>query len=101
MNLTPEARLARLVRHVLRGFTEVERDPARADRALRWLAAHPSAEPEVDDVWRVALTGAGPLVDWRRSGAWAHPTLPLHTVLASHPFPDLDAWSIHATSPAS
>ena len=88
-----------------RGFAELDRDAARAERARSWLVAHPSAEPDVDAIWRLALDGSGPLVDWRRSGStaetWRHATLPLHTVLASHPFPDLDVWSIHTTSLAS
>jgi hypothetical protein len=94
----PDARLARLV---LRGFAEIDRDPARADRARAWLLAHPSAEPAVDALWLDALVGRGPLIAWRTSQTWSHPTLPLHTVLASHSFPDLDVWSIRETFRAS
>jgi len=50
----------------------------------------------VDDLWLAALDGRGPLADWLASGAresdWQQP-LPLHSVLACHPFPDLPQWT--------
>lgn len=101
----PTDRLSRLRRHALRGLAEARLDAERAERAVRWLADHPSAIPAVDALWRDAVHGRGPLVAWADNGgaldAWTHDTLPLHTVLAGHPFPDLDLWSIQPTFPAS
>ena len=101
MNRDPADRLARLVRHARRGFAEIHRDPDRAERARRWLVTHPSHEPAVDALWTDALDGRGDLVRWHVTGVWDHPLFPLHTVLASHPFPDLDVWSIQPTFRAS
>lgn len=61
------------------------------------LAQHPSAMPEVDRLWHDCLAGTGELFAWIDASApaehWQSP-IPLHTVLSSHPFPDLNLWSI-------
>lgn len=60
--------------------------------------------PEVDRLWADCLAGTGPLAAWlaedRPPETWSEP-VPLHSVLASHPFPDLILWSIQATSSGS
>jgi hypothetical protein len=105
MTRDPAERLARLRRHALRGLAEARADAARAVRCARWLAEHPSQLPEVDAMWLSALRGEGPIADWADRGGpldgWDDPYWPLHTVLAGHPFPDLNPWSIQPTSPAS
>jgi hypothetical protein len=99
MNQTPQERLARLVRHAREGWRVIQSEPGARERALRWLAEHPSARPEVDRLWLDCLSGAGLLAEWLASGGrserWSG-SPPLHTVLASHPFPDLKQWSMRA-----
>lgn len=96
MATTPEQRLARLCRHALEGFARAQQDPAVRARAAAWLAAHPSAMDGVDALWFAALEGQGALAAWIRAGAapaeWSL-ELPLHSVLACHPFPDLSRWT--------
>ncbi|HEX6884777.1 MAG TPA: hypothetical protein VF530_15485 [Planctomycetota bacterium] len=92
----PRLRLERLRAHVRRGWERVCARPTEADRARRWLAQHPSAMPAVDALWAAALERNGPLVAWLEQDAdpEAWPLeLPLHSVLASHPFACLSPWS--------
>jgi hypothetical protein len=67
------------------------------ERAAAWLRAHPSAMPDVDDLWFQALDDRGPLAHWLSTDAppeaWSHPTVPLHSAVACHPFPDLPQWT--------
>lgn len=104
MKKTPEQRLATLREHAIQGWKLTQVDPAYRDRARSWLEEHPSGWPEVDRLWEQCLGGEGPLATWLGSGAdpssWkGFPAL--HSVLASHPFPDLLSWSIRRTSRAS
>jgi hypothetical protein len=89
-------RLARLRSHALAGWIRARKDATAQERASRWLAAHPSAMAEVDSLWQEALLGRGPLAEWLAAGAdteqWHH-DLPLHSLLACHPFPDLPQWT--------
>jgi len=100
----PAERLERLLLHVRRGWERVQANPAERARVLRWLEDHPSGLPEVDDLWARSLAGAGALASWLESGArpeaWSH-DLPLHSVLASHPFACLSPWSSPARSSRS
>lgn len=52
--------------------------------------------PGVDALWLDALAGRGLLAVWLLAGAapesWTS-DLPLHSVLACHPFADLDQWT--------
>jgi len=100
----PEERLARLVEHGRRAWRLMQERPEARDRARRWLAEHPSAWREVDQLWLRCLEGEGPLADWLASGGdpsdWSGSPA-LHSVLASHPFPDLPVWSSRPTSRAS
>ena len=65
-----------------------------------WSETHPSAMPEVDQLWLDCLEGCGPLAEWLAADAapesWRH-DLPLHSVLAGHPFPDLLRWTFQRT----
>ncbi len=92
---TPEQRLARLIRNARRGWQLAAHDPQVRERARQWLAAHPSTMPEVDAMWTECLSGTGALHDWLNSAApatdWPH-SLPLHSLLAGHPFPDQPQW---------
>lgn len=80
-------------------------DPGFRRAAAEWLEAHPSGRPEVDVLWAEALNGRGLLGSWLDGGAdpsaWSHPTVALHSVLSSHPFPHLSTWSLRPTSAAS
>lgn len=93
---TPEERQARLLAHVCRGWQVVRADAPSRARSLRWLVEHPSRWPELDRLWASALEGAGPLAAWLETGGreedWTL-ALPLHSVLASHPFAPLRSWS--------
>ena len=104
MPRTPADRLNELVEHARLGWAFVQENPDLLDESRRWLAAHPSGWPEVDEIWKQCLQGEGPLADWLASGRdpseW-HDFPSLHSVLASHPFPDLIRWSIQRTSRAS
>jgi hypothetical protein len=104
MSKTPEERLARLAGHAREGWRLVGTQPEARARAQRWLAEHPSARADVDRLWRECLDGRGPLADWLAAGgepaSWPG-SPPLHSILASHPFPDLPRWSIPRTSAAS
>jgi len=97
-------RLNELVEHARLGWAFVQENPDLLDESRSWLAAHPSGWPEVDELWREYLQGEGPLEDWLASGRdpseW-HGFPSLHSVLASHPFPDLIRWPIQRTSRAS
>jgi hypothetical protein len=92
----PAERLARLRRHALAGWIRARRDATAQERARRWLDAHPSAMADVDTLWQEALHGRGPLAEWLAGGAeidhW-HADVPLHSLLACHPFPDLPQWT--------
>ena len=104
MRSTPEQRLARLARHARAGYVAARADAQRAARALGWLSDHPSPNPALDAIWRDCLHGRGPLAAWLASEAPANvwtEAVPLHSLLASHPFPDLALWSIQATFRAS
>lgn len=79
-------------------------DPAFREQAQSWLAAYPSGWREVDELWHECLQGKGRLAAWLASGSdpseWrGFPSL--HSVLASHPFPNLLSWSIQSRSRAS
>jgi hypothetical protein len=93
---TPAERLERLRRHAVAGFVRAREDATVRARAQRWLAAHPTAMADVDALWHQALEGEGVLAAWLLAGAdpaaW-RADLPLHSVLASHPFPDLPQWT--------
>ncbi len=97
-------RRERLLRHVRLGWRLIDRDPAYRQQALAWLALHPSARPEVDQLWREGLSGLGPVAAWLAAGAapddW-HLSVPLRSFLASYPFPDLLRCSSPRTSLAS
>jgi hypothetical protein len=84
--LHSEERLARLVRHVRRGWERTRASAADRDRARRWLDEHPSAWPALDELWSRGLSGEGALASWFDGGAqpdaWRH-EIPLHSVLAS------------------
>lgn len=101
---TPEQRLQRLRRHALAGWQRALADGAARDRAREWLAAHPTPMPSVDELWLQALAGQGPLAAWLDDGAhldaWTS-DVPLHSVLSSHPFPDLPQWTEVTTSRGS
>jgi hypothetical protein len=104
MNRNPEERLARLADHARRGWRLIQERPEARERARQWLAEHPSAWREVDVLWQECLDGEGLLAAWlaegSEPGAWrGYPAL--HSVLASHPFPDLYSWSSRKTSAAS
>src|SRR5262245_47896609 len=92
----PADRLERLLLHVRRGWERVQADLAEHTRVRRWIAEHPSGWPELDEVWSRALAGDGTLASWLESGAlpetWSL-EIPLHSVLASHPFACLSPWS--------
>lgn len=92
---TPEQRLQRLRRHALSGWHRARNDVAIAERAQNWLALHPTAMPTVDQLWFDALQGRGSLAQWLLADApiaqWSE-SVPLHSVLACHPFPDLPQW---------
>ena len=96
MATDPKARLERLRQHAVRGFSRARADGAVARRAQGWLIAHPSAMADVDAMWLEALRGEGPLAAWLMAGAdvqaWRI-DVPLHSVLACHPFPDLPQWA--------
>jgi hypothetical protein len=104
MAVTPEERLSRLARNARKGFALARGDAGIRERTLAWLSAHPSRRPEVDLVWRECLSGEGALAEWL-SGSSGPETwrgaIPLHSILASHPFADLPRWSIPKTSGAS
>jgi|GEM_PF-2358901 hypothetical protein len=104
MASTPDIRLARLTRHVQQGWQAIQEDPALRRQAREWLVTHPSPRADVDQLWLACLDDTGPLADWLQSQkllqAWKEP-LPLHTVLASHPFPFLRSWLTRPTSRAS
>ena len=104
MPKTPAERLTTLLEHVRLGWDLVRENPALLEQARSWLEAHPSAWPEVDELWRRCLHGEGPLATWLASGsdpsAWSG-VPSLHSALASHPFPDLLSWSIQTRSRAS
>ena len=96
MDQTPDQRIARLTRHVVQGWSRASQDEQARRRAIRWLQAHPSAMPEVDALWLAALDGEGPLARWIAAAAvplsWDL-EIPLHSVLACHPFADLPQWT--------
>lgn len=100
----PAERLERLLLHVRRGWERVRADPAERARARRWIAEHPSGWPELDDLWSRSLAGDGALASWLESGArpeaWGL-EVPLHSVLAPHPFACLSPWSSPARSSRS
>jgi hypothetical protein len=104
MSGTPEERLARQLRHVRLGWRQTRERPEVRERTERWLELHPSARPEVDLLWMESLAGRGPLAEWLAAGGepsdWPG-SPPLHSLLASHPFLELAAWSSPETSPAS
>jgi hypothetical protein len=93
---TPEQRLQRLLRHARAGWERARNNPAARERARHWLLAHPSALPEVDQLWLDCLDERGPLHAWFVRGAtaddWSHDQA-LHSVLAGHPFTDLPQWT--------
>ena len=96
MATTPDQRLARLLEHAVAGWMRTRRDESVRRRAIAWLAAHPSNMPDVDALWTLALAGTGSLAAWFERGASAAEwslDLPLHSVLAGHPFPDLKRWT--------
>jgi len=100
----PEERLERLLSHVRRGWERVGESPAVRARALGWLERHPTAWSELDRAWSQALSGEGELASWLDAGgrpeSWRL-ELPLHSVLASHPFACLSPWSTPARSSRS
>ena len=104
MASTPETRLTRLTQHARQGWQAIEENPALQQQARDWLLAHPSPHSDVDQLWLACLEGSGPLADWLRRQeppqAWQG-SPPLHTVLASHPFPFLRTWLTRTTSRAS
>jgi hypothetical protein len=91
-----EERLERLLLHVRRGWERVRSRPEDRERARRWLREHPSRWPEIDALWLDASSGSGSLAAWLDAGAppegWML-DVPLHSVLASHPFACLSPWS--------
>jgi hypothetical protein len=99
--MRPTDRLERLLRHTRSGWERISLDATERDAALRWLARHPSSWPELDQLWQAALQRRGPLAEWLDAGAdpraWSH-VIALHSVLASHPFASLSAWSTPARS---
>lgn len=104
MPTTPAERLDSLVEHVRLGWQLVQENPAFREQARGWLASHPSDWREIDELWEECLRGEGVLAAWLTSGnepsAWrGSPSL--HSILASHPFPDLLSWSIRTRSRAS
>lgn len=104
MPKTPVERLNALVEHARLGWGLLQENPAFREQARNWLAAHPSGWREVDELWQECLQGKGRLAAWLASGEdpseWrGFPSL--HSVLASHPFPNLLSWSIQTRSRAS
>lgn len=104
MRRTPAERLNELAEHARLGWALVQENPRFLDESRRWLAEHPSGWPEVDELWTECLQGEGPLADWlasaRGPSEWdGFPSL--HSLLASHPFPNLISWSIQKMSRAS
>lgn len=104
MRRTPAERLNELAEHARLGWALVQENPELLDESQSWLAEHPSGWPEVDELWKACLQGEGPLADWLASSRdvseWdGFPAL--HSLLASHPFPNLISWSIQKTSRAS
>jgi hypothetical protein len=99
--MRPADRIERLHSSVHRGWARVRSDPDERELALGWIDAHPSARPDIDDLWRGALGGEGPLALWLDSGmeidAWLHP-IEIRCVLASHPFAALNRWSTRTKS---
>lgn len=97
-------RLERLLGHVRHGWERVQTSAAERNRVSHWLGAHPSGWSEIDDLWSQALSGVGPLTSWLVAGArpdsWRL-DIPLHSVLASHPFACLSPWSSPARSSRS
>lgn len=93
---SPEERLERLLHHVRRGWERVGASSEERECARRWLIEHPSRWPEVDELWLACLADTGALRPWLDAGAvpqsWEL-ELPLHSVLASHPFACLSPWS--------
>ncbi len=96
MATTPAQRLERLRRHALAGWERARGDAVVRERAGQWLGRHPSPMPEVDQLWLAAIQGQGPLASWLAAGgvieSWPL-AVPLHSVLACHPFPDLPQWT--------
>jgi hypothetical protein len=94
-NRSHEERLERLLLHVQRGWDRVRSHPEDRERARRWLCEHPSRWPELDALWHDAASGSGSLAAWLQAGAipedWTL-DVPLHSVLASHPFACLSPW---------
>ncbi|HSL83977.1 MAG TPA: hypothetical protein VLF66_14475 [Thermoanaerobaculia bacterium] len=104
MPKTPTERLTALADHARLGWAYLQEDSAFREQAQSWLVAHPSGWREVDELWQECLQGEGRLAAWLASGEdpskWrGFPSL--HTVLASHPFPNLLSWSIRTRSRAS
>ena len=101
---TPDERTLRLLSHVRQAWAMTADHPELRRQTLRWLELHPSSWQAIDDLWATALEGRGSLADWLDDGAdpetWSL-ELPLHSVLSSHPFVDLDSWSIRQTFRAS
>ena len=100
----PLDRQRRLLTHVRDGWSRVRAHPAELDAARRWLREHPGPWPAVDRLWEDALEERGVLAAWLSSGSrpeqWSH-GIPLHSVLSSHPFASLTAWSIPVKSTPS
>jgi hypothetical protein len=100
----PEDRLERLVRHARDGWRRIRASAAERAAVSQWLAEHPSSWRAVDELWEEALHHRGPLASWLDAGGepatWTG-EIPLHSVLASHPFACLSPWSIQAKSSRS
>lgn len=95
--MRPDDRLERLLGHVRDGWARVRAEPSELEAARRWLWDNPGPWLPVDRLWEEALAQHGPLAGWLAGGArpesWSDP-IPLHSVLSSHPFASLSAWSI-------
>ena len=91
-----DERLERLLRHARHGWERVRANPEECARARHWLLEHPSRWPELDELWSRALQNDGALAEWLAQGAQPESwqlDIPLHSVLASHPFACLSPWS--------
>ncbi len=87
---------------VLRAWKEGQSDPEVRRSALEWLDRHPSHVPEINDLWRDALEGHGPLQRWLDGDESALEAAgqPVRAILASHPFVAYLRCSLQTTSAA-
>ena len=87
---------------VRRAWQQSRRDKEVYRSALEWLDRHPSHVPEIDELWREALEGRGPLARWLDGDESALESAgqPARAILASHPFVVYLRCSLQTTSAA-